>query len=241
MKKLIYISFISGLVFISGIRTQAQIRWDAVLGAGYSDPEIPFSGYGPMELLRGDILVEAGTALSGAFRKEGSLNWQVGLMIQSTGFRSIPPDWEKIWGQQSPDDEIPGILVHDKQDLPRDYNNVYRKRDWGLTMPVSLLYDVFHPVGLIFGADLNYMLSSFPEKDLIKINSAVGAKTEFKDFNIAGHLGLYSDLSPRIRLEGKIFSDIKPRINYMAIHSDEVERGYRRIGFSVDILYKLRP
>lgn len=225
-------------LFIWGLpESRAQFRWDLVVGGGYSDLEIPFSGFGNMELLRGSASAKAGTSISGSFREEGRAGWQIGLQLQNTGFRSIPIDWEKA-KEISGDDPV---TVTDRSDFPRDYSRTYRKRNWELIAPVSLTLDVFHPVQLLIGADFDYMLSTFPEKDKFKINFEGNLDPRFKALNVAGHLGLFADINPRLRLQGKIFSDITPRLNYYRGSTEDeiIEKGYRRIGFSIEAHYQV--
>lgn len=214
---------------------QAQFNWSVVLGGGISDLEIPMNKDEYHELLTSELLLEVGTTISGTFRKEGMLGWQMGLILQNSGFSSIPIDREKV-------KEIYGdgpVNITDKMRWPRDHDQTYRKRNWLVNAPVSLKFNVFSPVSLIFGADFNYLLTDFREEDIIKINTRGDLDPQFKDFNIGGHIGIYVPIGDLIQIDGRIFSDMKPRLNYFRKGTETLERGYRRLGFSVNVSYQL--
>lgn len=85
----------------------------------------------------------------------------------------------------------------------------------------------------------NYLFTDFPEEDKLKINNRRDLDPQFKKFNIGGHVGLYVPIGDLIQIDGRIFSDIKPRLNYFSKGTELSERKYRRLGFTVNVHYKL--
>lgn len=224
-----------GLFILLCFQVKGQSQYAVVLGGGYSTLERPFYNGGSWEMLKGMALIESGASIYGNFGDERKIGWQVGLMIQSSGFQSIPIDMDKV-----NEDRPPGSsLVINPAEAPRDYKNVYRKRNWGFTAPVSFTYSVFEPIVLFLGPEFQYSLTSFPEKDKWKINNRGYLDPRFKNFNIMGHLGLFTDVGPKIRIAGKVFSDIISRLNYHHIEGDQIEKGYRQMGFSLQVSYKI--
>lgn len=226
----------SGYIFLlvyAPVLVMGQVRWAVESGVGYSDLEVPFSSRNYYELLKGNFLVEIGTSLSGSIEKDGMLGWQLKLMMQYDGFRSIPRDIDAI------QEDMDGwIIVHDNQDYPRDYNNIFEQRNWSLNVPVSLTFNAFEVVGLLAGADFHLTLNRFDKANQWKINSRGDLTPEFKYFNIGAHLGLFIPVNDRLRIDLRVFSDVKPRLGYFGESGGSI-RDYRRVGTALNVSYTL--
>src|SRR5690625_5367095 len=69
-------------------------------------------------------------------------------------------------------------------------------------MPFSFLFNVFEPVGLVFGPHLTYMIQS-------GMDDFYG--TIYKKWIPGAHLGIYTPIGNRIQIMGQVRSDIPAR------------------------------
>lgn len=217
LKKLIIIVSLLGT---AAIPLTAQVNWSASLGGGMSYLNDYFENnylYNYQE----DFLLEGGLLVHSSFREQGMLGWGTGLLLQYSGFRDIPFDR----------DAIPGSGGISEDNIQWDWENSQRIRNWSLKVPVSLMFNVFEPIGIKFGGHLNYMLSTGLEN-----RSDISYKTWIPGI----HLGLYAPLGSRIRLTGQVSSDISPRFTGIG-QPLAPDFNYRELSFSLQINYKLNP
>ncbi|WP_236979294.1 hypothetical protein [Membranihabitans maritimus] len=211
----------------------SQVECTILAGRGYADMEIPFSGEG-LELLEGKPLYLAGAAFSG-LHKEGPAKWEIQMVLRHTGLRSTPIDWDAI------PEPFPGeTKVFDGTPRPRDYSLTFHWDYWSFSLPISILFPVVGPGGILAGADFSYLLTRFPDEDKAALSPNLYLNPEFNYFNIQGHFGFFIPIGKRIRIDTKVFSDIIPRLPYYNINSGNTEKSYREMGFSVSLHYKLK-
>ncbi len=223
----------------------AQVNISALAGGGISDLQngFPFSDNSALpDYFRPCPLIQLGAAISSTFRKEGMLSWQVQLIIRRSALKNLLIDSieYKYTNITTPEgdviESITDIIYH------RDYDNIYRWNHWSVNIPMFLNFQVFGPIGWKIGGNANYILSEFPDEDKIKINGGYPSlDTKFESFNWQGHIGFFTTLGPKIRLEALAFSDFKPRLTHGEYSSDgqPVFPEYREMGLYLNVLYKL--
>lgn len=199
----------------------SQVNWSASLGGGISYMNDYFEDH-LYDNYQGDYLIEGGILADASFRKDGMLSWQTGLLIRHSGFKSTPVDLDGIQ---------PGNGGIHKDNIRWDWENTTAIRNWSLKLPVSLMFNVFKPIGIKFGGHLNYVLSTGME------NSAFSHSEKWVP---GAHLGLFFPLGQRIHITGQVSSDISPRVtgNGQLLAPD---LNYRELSFSLQVKYKLNP
>lgn len=226
----------------SAVVVKAQVNWSVKAGGGVSNLIIFYKSDLP-EKFEGSFFSQAGITFSGDFAKEGMVSWQSGLALQRSGFKSIPMDFDKMREQV---EEIPGtggishVEYNDDNKRPRDYDNAYLHRTWSIDIPFTIVYHVFDVVDIVFGVSMNYSLLKVTDDKELKINPTKRSMKVRHLPNAAGHLGLSVPISRKLTLQGIVFSDINTILNFDYDNVDNRwSRGYRRAGFTMDILYRI--
>lgn len=199
---------LSGIFILSLHFAQAQINWSANAGGGVTYFENVFSGY-PWPHYTGGAKFQAGTSISSLFGKESMVGWEAGLNITTSGYYLVPDKSDT--GSSS--------------DLDWDYANRSSHRDWYVQLPVSLTFNMFEGTGFLLGARMNRRLTNID-----KYND------NFRKWIPAAHLGVFTQITPRIRLDATASMDISERLELG--FSDA--QGLREVGGSVNIRYTLK-
>lgn len=184
-----------------------QIQWSANVGTGVTYFENVFDGY-PWPHYTGGLHFQGGTSISSLFNEEGMVGWEAGLNISTSAYYFVP-------------DIGPGSSA----DLEWDYANRTLFRDWYIQMPLSFTFNMFEGTGFIMGARINRRLT----------NLDVYADS-FRKWIPAAHLGIFTQISPRIRLDATAFMDIPKRLEIGLRNA----KGLRELGGSVNIRYTIR-
>lgn len=196
-----------GFLLLFLYTAKAQIKWSTNLGGGITYFENVFSDF-PIPNYTGGAMFQGGTSISSLFGRESKVGWEVGLNVVSAGYYSVP----------SLTDET-GLGIG------WDYANKESRRDWYIQLPVSLTFNMFEGTGFLLGARMNRRLTN-----LDKYND------NFRKWIPAAHLGIFTQITPRIRLDATAFMDIPMRYD-LAIRDAQ---GLREVGGSVNIRYTLK-
>lgn len=186
---------------------QAQINWSANLGGGVTYFENVFGDF-PIPNYTGGAMFQAGTSISSLFGKESMVGWEVGLNVVTSGYYAVPEKTDE-----------------NGQGLGWDYTNKVSQRDWYIQMPVSLTFNMFEGTGLLVGARINRRLTNLEKYG-----------NSFQKWIPAAHLGIFTQITPRIRLDATAFMDIPERYD-LAIPDAQ---GLREVGGSLNIRYTLK-
>lgn len=220
MKK-IFILFLFG--FYASVNLSAQIKLDAVVGGGSSSMVQYFSDHHQIKI-NPDYLVNAGVMASTKFRKDGMLGLQLGMLWSYSGFKSYLPDWD-VSGQNGND-----VIWQSEPNKIRSHF---------LKIPLTLDFNVYERLGLLFGGHLNLRLSSNEERLALFAIQATDESISGYRKSIAGvHAGVYGKITDRIRLDAKVFNDINSRL-YNPGYIDNIQ--FRELGFSINLNYRLNP
>lgn len=207
------------LVGSSIIPITAQVNWTAALGGGMSYMNDYFGGH-PLYNYQEDYLVEGGLLVHANFREGGMLSWQAGLLLRNSGFRDVPLDRDAIGNG--------GIS---SEDIPWDYGNARTIRNWSMKVPLTLKFNVFEPIGLLFGGHVNYMMKTGMDNNQI---------VSYKTWIPGAHLGLFIPLGRRFNIEGMVDSDVVPRLTGSGGPLSP-DINYREFSYSIRIIYQLNP
>lgn len=158
-------------VFDAGL--DAQTHWSGKIGGGASTLGNLFDEY-PWPHFSGGPTFTVGTAIESTFRKEGMVGWEAGLNLVSSVYYLVPST-----ESNAPDD--PSY---------RDYDNKKALRHLYVQVPVSLTFNVFEGTGFLLGARINGRLAPGDEKAF-----------NFRKWVPAAHLGIFTTITPRIRLD----------------------------------------
>jgi len=165
-------------------------------------------GYLDFPNFTGGALYQTGSTVHSTFSREGMVGWEAGLMINRSGYFSIPP-----------------ILDEDGGQIGWDYQNKVKIRDWYIQLPVSLTFNMFEGTGFLLGARINRRLTNLDTYN-----------EYFRKWIPAAHLGIFTHLSPRIRIDLTGFLDLPARYDLQL----EPDQKLREVGGSVNIRYTIK-
>lgn len=186
---------------------QAQINWSANVGGGMTSFENIFSDY-PWPRYEAGSMFQAGTSISSLFGKETMVGWEVGLNLVTPSYTWIPED------ENGPGDGTAW-----------DYENKQNQRNWYIQLPVSLTFNMFEGTGFLLGARLNRRISNL-DSDYYFLPKWIPA----------AHLGIFTQINPRIRLDVTAFVDIPERVELTPSYA----KGMREVGGSLNVRYTLK-
>lgn len=109
-----------------------------------------------------------------------------------------------------------------------DYSNKKSIRDWYIQLPLSLSFDFFEGTGFLVGGRMNYRLET--PKDLY---------LEYRKWIPAGHIGIFTRITPRIRLDVTGFIDIPPRVTLIDNRMSGSSESRRDVGATLNIRYTI--
>jgi len=190
-----------------------QINWNIHAGGGINYfKDINFQDRRFGERFLGGPIFLAGTSVSGLLVKESMTEWELGINIVNGGYYSV---WVKF----------------DENNVSNgwDYANKVSRRDWYLQIPASLSFNFFEGTGFLIGTRMNYRFS-LPQHPYV----------EFRRWIPAGHLGVFTEITPRIRLDLTAFIDILAREEpkpHLASHNS---LNRRDMGATLNIRYTLK-
>lgn len=196
------------LLFFSIHTLTAQIDWSVNLGGGVTYLEDVFGDY-PWPHYTGGAMFQAGTSISSLFMKEGMVGWEAGVNIITSGYYLVP------------DKDMNGSSTG----INWDYANRTSHRDWYVQVPVSFSFNMFEGTGFLLGARINRRLTN--------INRYTDS---FPKWIPAAHLGVFTHISPRIRLDATAFMDLTKRLDI----KNPLSKGLREYGDSLNIRYTLK-
>lgn len=208
--KNLYCVLILLTIAISPIK--AQVHWSINLGGGVTYLDNILDDY-PWPLYTGGTHFQAGTSFSSLFSKEGMVGWEAGINISTSAY----------------------YLVQDKSgsgsssDVDWDYANKTLFRDWYLQVPVSLSFNMFEGNGFLVGARINRRLSNiekYPDRFIQK-------------WIPAAHLGIFTQVTPRIRMDATAFIDIGKRVGQPRNPFSDAKQ-FREFGGSINIRYTIK-
>lgn len=189
-----------------------QINWNIHAGGGLSYfNDINFQSIRLGERFLGGPVFLAGTSMSGPLVKETITEWELGINIVNGGYYAV--------GLKIDEDNISNGW---------DYANKVSRRDWYLQIPASLSFNVFEGTGFLIGARMNYRFS-LPQHP----------NFTYRRWIPAGHLGVFTQITPRIRVDLTAFVDILAREHvkpYLAGHNS-LDR--RDMGATLNLRYTL--
>lgn len=200
--------------------SESQITWSASLGGGFAHVNDYFRDNLHYNF-QGSYFIEGGIMIGSSFRKEGIMSWQTGVSLHSGGIKFTPVDDSNV----DPDE---GINI---DNIKWDWENTTKYKNWSVNIPFSFLFDVFAPVGLIFGPHITYTIDS-------GMDDFHG--TKYKKWTPGGHLGLYAPIGKRFKVIGQMRSDVPSRLT-----DDEkpfsVKLSYRELAYFLQLNYQLKP
>ena len=214
LNKLIILVSLLGTTIIP---TTAQVNWSVALGGGMSYMNDYFGGH-PLLNYQEDYLLEGGMLVYVPFREGGMLGGQTGLLLRHSGFKDVPLDRDAI-----------GDGGISSENIPWDLENVQSVRNWSLKVPLTLKFDVFEPISLLFGGHVNYMMKTGMKNNLI---------SSYQTWIPGVHLGLLAPLGQRFNIEGLVESDVSPRLTGTG-GSLSPDINYREFSYSIRLNYQL--
>ncbi len=235
--------FITLVLFCAVGVSYGQFDVSAFVGSGASDLQtgFPFSENSniPNEYLKPGAQFQAGVSAGSTFRKGGMLSWEVQAMIRRSSIRNIPLDYieEEYKEVEHSNGEVVEALT--KRVYHHDYNNVMKWSYWSISVPVSLNFQVFGPIGWKIGGTANWHLTELSEDDARLITNNASLDPYFENFTWQGHTGFFARLIPRLRLEALAYSDFEPRLILGEPNGVFVHRRYREMGFYLNVFYRL--
>lgn len=185
---------------------KGQIQWSAEAGGGITYFERVMNDY-PWPKYTGGPLFQAGASISSLFGKESMVGWEAGLRLVSGGYFYVPEKKDE-----------------NGNDLGWDYSNKRSQRDWYIQMPVSLTFNMFEGTGFLLGARLN--------RRLTHLNKYTKS---YRKWIPAAHLGIFTQITPRVRIDVTGFIDILERLDSETSFSP----GLRDMGGSLNVRYQL--
>lgn len=191
----------------------AQLNWNVHAGGGLSYfNDFNFQSIRLGERFLGGPVFQVGTSVSRPLVKETMTEWELGINVVNGGYYGV--------GLKFDDEGISNGW---------DYANKINRQDWYLQVPASLSFNFFEGTGFLIGARMNYRFS-LPQHP----------NFEYRRWIPAGHLGVFTEITPRIRLDLTAFIDILAREEvkpYLAGHNS---LNRRDMGATINIRYTLK-
>lgn len=249
-KSFLLLALIFSLFYTDKSFAQKKIEWHSSFGVGVTDvrnfnhtlTDLQYSWGNQSDGAfidyrlhsKPEYLVSAGIGLSGSFEKDGILGWDAGLNIRTAGF-GLRANVVELEGEL--DDFVLGILP--KFDRTKSF------RYWALHVPISLNYMPFEIIGFTVGGDLYYQVSSSPT-DTEFPHGPLGQAMGFSSMNtpryqhpfqIGGHIGIFSPIGEKVRLDLQLVTDLSPRLTVE--HPTGSELKFREAGLMLNVRYNL--
>lgn len=193
-----------------------QVRWNIQAGGGVNYfTDIMDGNARRGEKYEGGPVFQAGASLSGNLGKETITDWEVGLNIINGGYYYV--------GLNTPEPSQPAEW---------DYANKTMNRDWYIQVPATLSFNFFEGTGFLTGARLNYRFK-LPEH----------ISYTYRRWIPAGHLGVFTQITPCIRIDLTGFIDILPREKLNPLPNGQISGNSsdrRDMGGTLNLRYTLK-
>lgn len=174
---------ILSIIFLFGMNAiVAQIQWHAKVGGGTN---FLYNLSRPYAYKRHPgILLKAGTSISSSFGKDAITGWEIGIKLVNDGY---------YW--------IPELFDDNKRPIGWDQDNKLSIRDWYVQLPVSLTFNFFEKAGFLLGGSISRRVSHLNDVNYVNYR---------REWLPSGHLGIFGQITPRMRLDVKAYLDLEP-------------------------------
>lgn len=210
MKKILFVILLYTSVNL--MQADAQINWHYHFGGGVTYLDNILDDF-PWPHYTGGAHFQTGTSIGSLFTKDGMVGWEVGINISTSAYYYVP---DKSGNGSS-------------NDVEWDYGNRTGYRDWYLQLPVSLTFNMFEGTGFVLGTRINRRVSNIEKYSDSFIQKWIPA----------AHLGIFTQVTPRIRLDATAFIDIGKRLGIVENPFGDGNK-FREFGGSINIRYTIK-